>query len=763
MLPSVLVLATLQAAIPAGAGTTYPGQGSPTVPLPRVEAQITVDGRLDEIAWAGAARLVEFWQYQPVDGRPAEERTEVLVWYTADAIYFGILAFDQAPDRIRATVAERDAIDGDDHVVLYLDTFGDRRRAFFFAVNPLGVQQDGVRTEGGRSPGQPFGGGTDENPDFYFESAGVLSGSGYVVEVRIPFTSLRFPPSESQQWGIQVERIVQRTGHTYTWTDARRANASFLAQAGRLSGLRNLERGIVVEAQPFVTATSTGVRNEGNGAFERHPIDAEAGVNARIGFAGLSLDATVNPDFSQVEADVGQVAINERFTLFFPEKRPFFLEGIDLFATPNQLVHTRTIANPSVGGKVTGKLGGISVAHLTAADEAEDGDALFNVTRLRRDFAESSVAGLTFTDRSLLDDDAHNRVLAADVRHVFGRMYFLEAQLGGAWTRDADGRRAAPLWSATLDRTGRHWGFNYQLNGIGEDFVSRAGYVPRSGIVDGHAFNRLSLYGSPGAALEQLTFFLGLGRLWRYADFGSDAAIEGNESLSINPQFRGGWEVRAEIRREFFALDRSDYTGYQTTVAGGRAAYQPLDEVSGVSLDISANTPAFQRFDANVSFAHGRAAIFPEGAEGTETEISSELALRPTGSLRFRVSGTYERLSRTRDGSRFAETLIPRFQTEIQPTRGLFFRVIAEYRSERQAALADARTGAPLVVDGAPVAALETDALRVDLLASFEPSPGTVAYLGYGASLAGADELGPDRLRRQTDGFFLKLAYRFRQ
>ena len=514
----LMLLALLQA--PAAVQDTVPGTGAPDVAIPRIEAEPAIDGRLDEPVWSGAARLTGFSQYQPVDGRPAEEATDVLVWYSPSAIYFGIVAHDRQPGGIRATHADRDNIDSDDNVTIYLDTFNDRRRAFFFAVNPLGVQQDGVRTEGASSAGNLFGGMVDRNPDYIFESRGMVTDSGYQVEIRIPFKSLRYRGGGPQKWGLQIDRIIQRTGYEDTWTDARRANASFLIQAGTLTGLHDLHRGVVLEAQPFVTATANGARDAG-GTFTRDKVNPDAGLNLRAGLTNLSLDATVNPDFSQVESDVGQVTVNQRFALFFPEKRPFFLEGIELFSTPNQLVYSRQIVNPIAGGKITGKVGGFGLAHLTAVDQDVDGtrrEALFNVTRLRRDFGSNSTAGLTFTDRSVLQSPEYNRVLAGDVRYVFGKLYYIEGQLGGAWTNDAVGRRSAPIWKLEYDRTGRSWGFNYQLNAVGRDFVTRAGFVPRNDIVSFHAYNRLSFYGARGALFESFTTFFGPERIWRYGD-----------------------------------------------------------------------------------------------------------------------------------------------------------------------------------------------------------------------------------------------------
>jgi len=740
-------------------------QQRPVVTIPREDAEIRVDGVLDEPAWQQAAVLTGFHQYEPVDGRPAAERTEVLVWYSPTAIHFGIRAFDSQPGTVRATNADRDNIGNDDQVTIYLDTFNDRRRAFFFAVNPLGVQGDGVRTEGASSATHMFGGEVDTSPDFIFDSRGRVTADGFVVEVRIPFKTLRFPGSGPQQWGLQIERKVQRTGYTDTWTDVRRASASYLLQAGTIAGLHDLERGVVVEAQPFMTATAAGQRTT-SGAFERGNVEPSVGVNLRLAFTNLVLDATANPDFSQVESDAGQVTINERFALFFPEKRPFFLEGIELFSTTNQLVYTRQIVDPIAGGKLTGKLGPFGVAHLTAVDQDVDAaghEALVNVTRLRSDFGVNSLVGLTFTDRSVLETSSYNRVLAGDVRYVFGKLYYLLGQWGGSWTRrPGEQGLSSTIWRAEFDRTGRSWGFNYLLNGIGESFRADAGFVNRPGVVDAHAFNRFSLYGRPGALLEQATVFFGPERIWDYAGFGSAGPLEGGENANLNLNVRGGWQSGLSVARTFYRMLPEDFAGLEVAGGDGAEPYSPDKEVSGPTVNLIVSTPTYRRFNAAIGLGVGKGPIFDEGAEGRSTSASADVALRPNDQLRIGLTTSYRLLERELDGSEFARSLIPRVKAEYQATRALFFRVITEYRAERRAALRAAHSGQPLLRDGEPVPAARNNGIRLDLLASYEPSPGTVAYFGYGSSLS-EDPFVRNRFQRATDGFFLKLAYQFRR
>ncbi|HJU89997.1 MAG TPA: DUF5916 domain-containing protein [Gemmatimonadaceae bacterium] len=736
------------------------------VSIPREEsASIDVDGRLDEPAWSRAARLGGFHQYRPVDGRPAEERTEILIWYSPQALYIGILAYARDAGAIRATLADRDNIGSDDRVTIFLDTFLDRRRAFFFAVNPLGVQQDGVRTDGVQSAGDIFGGDEDTNPDYYFESRGRVTDDGYVVEVRIPFKSLRFPGGTApQRWGFNVLRAIPASGYEDTWTGVRRAGGPFLSQAGVIEGLSGLERGVVVEAQPFVTLTATGERGTDD-RFSRDDPEPSAGANARLGFSQLSLDATINPDFSQIESDVGLVTVNERFALFIPEKRPFFLEGIELFSTPGQLVYTRRIVDPVAGGKLTGKLGPFGVAHLTTYDELADGKGLFNITRLRRDFGGSSVTGVTFTDFEA-PGSAYNRVLAGDAHIVFSRIYFFEAQLGRAWTRDAiGGERAAPIWKAELDRTGRAWGFNYHLSGLGEEFESRAGFVPRTGIVQGRLFNRISFYGERGALLESVNIFSAPHRVWMYDDFGRRGAIEGVDELNTELRVRGGWELEAGVDRSFVRFAEGTFEDYE--VDQGPLGIQPYvapNEQRGLLRFWSElETPVYRIASASFFFSRGAVAIFDEGSEGRETRANLQVALRPTPALRVEASTVLSRINRDRDGSEFARTLLPRLKVEYQLTRSMFVRVVGEHRSERRAPLEDARTGEPLLISGVPTATEELGSLRMDWLISYEPTPGTVAFLGYGSTHDAPDATRVSALRRSADGIFVKLAYQFRR
>ncbi len=750
------------------------------VRLPRIAAEVTVDGSLNEPAWRQAAVLTGFSQYQPVDGRPAEDSTQVLVWYDEHAIYFGVRAFE-AHGAVSATLADRDNIDGEDYVQVLLDPFNDRRRAWIFGANPLGVQADGIRTEG--SPGAASGPGAggrfenvDLNPDFVFASKGRVTEYGYEVELRIPFKSIRYQATDPQNWALNVLRKVQHSGYDDTWTPAVRASASFLAQAGSLVGLTQLKRGLVLDLNPFTTTKATGKEESDGWQYETTP---EVGMNARWGVTtNLTLDATVNPDFSQVEADVGQVTVNERFAVFFPEKRPFFLEGIENFDTPNQLIYMRQIVSPAAGVKLTGKLSSTNVGLLSAADDAAYGTSgrdrpYFNLLRLRRDLGAQSTVGLTYTDRTE-SGGRFNRVVSADTRLVFAKLYYAQFQMAHSFTDDGSNPMQGPLWEATADRTGRHWGFHYKVTGIHPDFRTRSGYVPRTGIVTPFIVNRLSTYGSKDALIEQWTTFFAVTGTWDYNDFfAGHAPLE----TQIRPQsfvtLRGGWSVSAAPSWSTTAFDAAFYRGYAVERRAGAASdtvsFVVPERINDVfALGLGVNTPQFPRFAASINANLGHEIAFFEPSRVQHFGLNGFLFWRPTERIRAEAGYAHLVLTRERDNSRFSTANIPRLKLEYQLARPLFVRFVGQYQSQERAALRDPRTGDPILLrnpqgDGYTLSTpASSNNLRIDGLISYRPTPGTVVFAGYGTGYIGSEGYSLRGLDRMEDGFFFKVSYLFR-
>src|SRR6266516_5539034 len=280
------------------------------VRIPRVEADIVIDGDLSESVWVHAAALSGFSQYAPNDGVSAVDSTQVLVWYSSSAIYFGILAFE-LHGRPTSPLADRDQIFGDDNIQILLGTFHDGKKALMFAVNPLGVQGDGALIEGANVTASGFIGSAvvgreqpDLSPDYVFQSRGRVTDWGYEVEVRIPFKSIRYQPKQPQDWSINIIRQIKHSGFEDTWFPAKRASATFIGQSGNLIGLSGMHRGLVMDLNPEATAKATGAPSAPGSAYSYDVGDQQIGGNVQWGLTdNLMLNGTIKPDFSQVESD----------------------------------------------------------------------------------------------------------------------------------------------------------------------------------------------------------------------------------------------------------------------------------------------------------------------------------------------------------------------------------------------------------------------------------------------------------------------------
>ena len=733
--------------------SVYNGRlGQTNVALPKLEAAIVVDGRLDEPVWMNAAVLDGFSVYQPADGRPAPDSTEVRVWYSSDAIHFGIRAYAD-PGTVAATLADRDRIASDDNIELHLDTFHERNRAFVFIVNPLGVQADGTKSEGGGFiPGSNVGPGqNDLSADFVWDSRGRLTPWGFEVEVRIPFASLRYPSAAVQTWGLQVDRHVQRNGYEETWTPARRASASFIAQSGTLEGLSGMRHGQMVELNPELTNTTRGAACCAP-TLDRwsYSSDPQLGGNARWAMgSNFVLNGTIKPDFSQVEADATQVAADERFALFYPEKRPFFVEALDQFNVPNQLVYTRTIVQPDAAVKLTGKVARADVALLSARDQ----ERFANIVRLRQGIGEQSQAGLLYSGRA--GQGRNNHVVGADTKIVFGRIYFASLQAVQSFTAVNGVSTSGPMWEAVVDATNRGWGFHYNVLGIHRDFRTDNGFLPRTGYVKPNAANRFTWYGSPGAFAERFNVFLNANGIWRYDDFfHARSLLEDAASAQMQLTLRGGWSIGMTPRAGSYAFDPADYASY--------SGFSPSDRIAVMGSTFSVATPQFRKFNASASTNVGNDVDFLETSRVRRVDYSASLDVRPSD--RLRVSATYLSTSfqRRADGQRSAFARIPRFRMESPLARPLFVRVVSQYTATRREALVDPRTGGVIVLGSSASQPTSSNVLRTDWLLSYRPTPGTVFFAGYGGSKSEEDPLAFQRLRRTSDAFFVKGSYVFR-
>ncbi len=750
---------------PPTAASVYHGRsGQLSARIPTSESTVTVDGNLDEPVWRSAAILTGFSLYSPVDQRPAPDSTEVLVWYSTSAIHFGIRAFEPH-GKVAATLADRDRISADDYVELHLDTFYERRRAFVFIVNPLGVQADGTKAEGGGfipganvAPGQ-----NDLSADFAWESKGHLTDFGFEVEVRIPFKALRYPIGRDQSWGLQIDRRVQHNGYEETWTPALKAGASFIAQEGEITGLNGMIHGQTLALNPEVTNAVTGTSN---GTGWKYSSSPQLGGNVRWGVgSNFVVNGTVKPDFSQVEADAQQIATDARFALFYPERRPFFVEGSDQFNVPNTLVYTRRIVQPDAAAKFTGKVGRADIALLSAVDGQGAGAShpLVNVLRLQQAFDQQNTVGLVYSDRS--GGGRTNRVIGADTKIVFKKLYYAQFQAVTSSTSLSGATRGGPMWEAVVDATGRAFGFHYNILGIHPDFAADNGFVARTGIVQPGIANRVSIYGAPGSAFERYTGFVRLVGTWKYDDFfAGHSVLERTASFNNSFTFRGGWTLGFTPTVSRYAFDSAAYVGTRTPDAFGAARpFVPLGQLNASNLSMSVTTPQFRRFNASASTTIGNDVDFLEVTPVRRRDFSASIDLRPTEQLRVTATYVSSSFTRARDGVRTATTRIPRLKTEYQISRAVFVRVVSQYEASVREPLTDPVTLRTLLTGSAftPSARRATNTLRSDFLFSYRPSPGTVFFAGYGDTMTERDPLAFNQLRRTADAFFLKASYLF--
>ncbi len=472
----------------------------PPVPLPRTDSGITLDGDLSDPAWRNAATIDAFFETVFGDNREPIVKTAAYVMYDDKYFYVGLRCDDPDPRQIRAPYADRDQVIGtDDNVAIFLDTRGDRRSAQEFRVSPRGIQGDGVFNDAN--------GNEDFSPDFYYDTAAKITDKGWTAEVRIPLTSLRYPKADPQKWGIIVWRNYPRAFRYAIYSSPiPRGGNCLICRSRELTDISRLPSSGHLVLAPYVSGQSVADAATPGDPLAPAKNKGEIGLDVKWNpSANTALDATVNPDFSQVEADVAQIAVNNRFALFFPEKRPFFLEGIDLFDTPIQAVYTRTIASPEWGARGTGKLGAASYTVLLTRDSGERSvilpgptssglafasyDSVVGVARLRRDYGQSFV-GLLYSGRTI-DGGGHNEVIGPDFQWRPNERDTLAGQVLISDTRTPDRPEVTAEWDGRkLTSHGAYATWIHSAQGIdwfgryrdfGDDFRADEGFVPQVG------------------------------------------------------------------------------------------------------------------------------------------------------------------------------------------------------------------------------------------------------------------------------------------
>ncbi len=492
--------ATALAQAPTPAPATTPPPPGP-MNIPRTSAPVTLDGDLSDAAWSQAAVIDRFYETSPGDNIPAKVKTVAYVTYDDRYFYIGIRADDPEPAKIRAPFVDRDGVIGtDDNIAIFLDTRNDKRSAIEIRVNPRGIQADGIFNDANSNE--------DFSPDFFYDTAARIDAEGWKAEFRIPFSSLRYDQADPQTWNILVWRNYPRD-YRYAFHSAPipRSSNCLVCNTHPLTGLSDLPEAGHLVAAPYVTAQnlSTPERELGSPLADGEN-DFDTGVDVKWNpSADATVDLTVNPDFSQVEADVAQITVNRRFAVFFPEKRPFFLEGFDLFDTPMRVAYTRTINSPRFGSRATGKFGSTAYTLLITQDRGgglailpgplgsqfvpQDFKSYAAIGRVRHDIG-SSFVGAVITDREI-DGGGHNRVIGPDFQWRPNESNAITGQFLYSDTENPNRPDVSPVWNGARLKSHavnlrwallkRKYDSFLGLWDVGDDFRADLGFMPQVG------------------------------------------------------------------------------------------------------------------------------------------------------------------------------------------------------------------------------------------------------------------------------------------
>ncbi len=693
---------------------------TPFYPL-RIESQPTIDGVLDDEVWSRAPAVSGFRSFTPDYGKQLAGETEVLMAYDDENLYFAFRCFDPEPSKIKTSITSRDNMWTDDWVCVNLDTFGDQQSLYAIYVNPNGIQGD-----------SRFAGGVESRTvDLVWYSGGTVDEKGYTIEIQLPLKSIRYAETDPVTMGVIFERHISRHREQGTYPPLDPAQGdSWLTQMNPMI-YTGLEKQTLLEILPAFTYSERMLADSGK--FSVDDIRRDFSLTTKYGITSdLVLDATYNPDFSQVEADAGQVDVNLRFALFYPEKRPFFLEGSENFniATADfdfAFVHTRTIIDPLVGAKLTGKIGEKNtIATIYAMDEllevnAKPGEkyAHFAIARYKRSLDKDSFVGGLYA--GIERKYGYSRLIGLDGQLRVTEASLLSANAFYSVAQDSTNARvdSGYTFTAQLVHTTRDIDYGAFVRDISRQFRADMGYIPRTGTTRYVVFVTPKIY--PGSEILRRIDVGGS------ADFTKDKFSnlwEQNLELSVRNVLWGGLSVTLDYQysTEVFESQRFKTGGFYVS-GGGQFTNQ---------------------FSMSLYYRKGKAIYYDPANpyQGDANRVTATAIYQPTGQLKGELNFVYQNFFRESDGERIYDYPITRLKLTYQLNQYLFFRGIGEYNNFRKD-------------------------LSTDFLASFTYIPGTVIHLGYGSVFdkvkwENGQYLESDRFLEVKRGFFFKASYLWR-
>lgn len=779
ILVSMLLLAIWGVLAPSVLASTDPAGSLPQIEIPRVQRAPTLEDFLDmkpnEEMDGKLVKVEGFKQFSPRDGEPASQPTEVYLGFDDENLYVVWVCFDSEPNKIRARMTRRENILEEDTVVITLDTYHDQLRSFEFWANPFGIQLDAQWTESQ---------GLDISFDTVWESRGRLTDRGYVVWMAIPFKSLRFASAPTQDWGVIFWRVIPRANEESTWPDISSRIQGELNQAGTLRIMENISPGRNMQVVPFGFFRSFRALDERDPNLPQFMTDnaePDAGLDAKFVLKdSFTLDVALNPDFSQVESDDPQVTVNRRFEVFFPEKRPFFIENASFFETPINLFFTRRIADPQFGIRLTGKKGPYAIGALLADDEspgknvspldpARGKRAGFGIFRVSRDIFKQSTVGLIYTDREFLGTSS--RAGGVDGRFKFKKNWVANVQAVTSTTEFLDGTRiAGPAYDAQIRREGRQFFYNLEYNDRSPGFRTRTGFLTDQAVerfvsdITGESGGREISQPSLRPDVRSVSQFAA----YRFRPEGK-YLISWGPTFLINPVWdhRGtrldmfydagiNWELTGRTLIEVFqTADRELLRPVDFPVLPGNQEF--YRNRKGIFFETSYLAQLTFRgeysFGTRINFVPREGEI-PYLANLTRGNVG--VTLKPLTPLRIDNVYLLERFTDRDGGANIFNNHIIRSKWNWQFNRELSLRVIFQYDS---------------VLANSALTSLETSKnLNADFLVTYRVNPWTALFVGYNGNIQNIDLLPTatgsrivrtQSFRHDARQFFVKFSYLF--
>ncbi len=754
LLLSVLVLSTSVVASKLAETPDSKGESEfnpvykPELKIMRATGPIEVDGALDDVGWKNAASSEMFVERRPGDMIPPDVYTRLMVTYDNEKLYIAFSCEDDPAD-IRATMCQRDQFNGNDAVIVLIDTYGDASWAYELFVNPYGVQKDYLWTSVA---------GEDPSFDLIWEAAARQTSDGYQVEIAVPFSSMRFPSRNVQQWRMDFWRNRPReVFKQYSWSAYDRGEQCWPCQWGTVSGIGDVEPGKGIELLPTVLATQSGRLgpdpSTSSAGFNNDDIKAELALGGKYALSSdFTIEAALNPDFSQIEADAAQINVNSTIALFYPERRPFFQEGADIFRTLFNSFYTRTVNDPQFAAKMTGRMGSRSLGILAARDEhtpyvipLEEGTIVLsgekstvNVVRGYQAFGDNSRVGFMFTDRRF-EEGGYGTILSLDGDVRLSRNYSIVGQVVQSYTKEPV-YRDQPSWlggmelpdkehSALLDgesfsgralisqlrRRGRHLNFHMSYDQVDPGYRTQTGYDPWVNYRNGVADVSFTFY-PDSRIFELITPDVHVSRRWNL-----DGDIKWSHLYT---------SLRTRLR---FAQTYFNVSYGQSEEQWSGVNYKGLWEVR---VDAGSQSSDEVGVDASVTRSRGVAIL--AGLYGYEWSGRFGLDLKPIDRVVIEPSVGFTRATETETGIELFEQVVARTRLRYQANRELSVRLVVQYNSGEKK-------------------------WNVDPLLTYRLSPFSVFYVGSTYDYRELPQsLGqPDEWRLSSRQFFMKLQYLF--